>query len=252
MSSWDRLRGYLTTRIRKDWNYRRLLETVPALRWLDAKPGERILDIGCGDGTYDYRIARRGARVFGFDINHRQLVRAMTHHQTAGSGFFRADASLFPVRAGQFDTVISLCVFEHLPNDGATLREAWRTLRPNGRLLLTLDSLSHDGVDDAWRTTHRARHAVRQFYTHQTITELFQRSGFIVRRYRYLVRSGLDLWLIRLSYATERMNAVSAFIVRTWLITAGRVLSACCNAFSSRDRGWTLLVEGTKQTILSE
>lgn len=45
----DRLKG-LSTRLRKDFNFRRAQETIPALRWLNPKSGERILDIGCGEG----------------------------------------------------------------------------------------------------------------------------------------------------------------------------------------------------------
>ena len=149
-----RSRGLFALRIRKDFNYRRVQETVPALRWLRPKTGERILDIGCGEGTYNYRIALRGAQVFGFDLNQHQLRRAAAYHKTPSTGYFCADASAFPLRSGQFDTVISLCVFEHLPNDRKTLQEMWRVLRPDGRILLTLDSLSLDGN---WRgVAHRA------------------------------------------------------------------------------------------------
>jgi len=74
----DRARGLFALRLRKDFNFRRAQETVPALRWLKPRKGERILDIGCGEGTYDYRVALRGARVFGFDLDRNQLRRAQT------------------------------------------------------------------------------------------------------------------------------------------------------------------------------
>lgn len=48
---YKRIRSYFKLRIRKDWNFRRLMEMTPAMRWLDPKPGERILDIGCGEGN---------------------------------------------------------------------------------------------------------------------------------------------------------------------------------------------------------
>ena len=244
-----RSRGLFALRIRKDFNFRRVQETVPALRWLRPKTGERILDIGCGEGTYNYRIALRGAQVFGFDLNQHQLRRAAAYHKTPSTGYFCADASAFPLRSGQFDTVISLCVFEHLPNDRKTLQEMWRVLRPDGRILLTLDSLSLDGIGEAWRTEHRERHSVLQFYSHQSVESLLEACGFKLERYRYLLRSRLDLALIRLSYATERMHAVPAALTRLGLVSVGRMVSAVFNMFKKNHRGWTLMIEASRTNL---
>ena len=107
-----------------------------------------------------------------------------------------------------------------------------------------------DSVDEAWRAEHRKRHAVRQFYTHESIGALLQACGFNLERHRYLVRSKLDFVLIKLSYATEHMNPAIALITRAWLITFGRAISAVMNLFAPKDRGWTLLVEATKQASI--
>lgn len=240
-----RLKG-LSTRLRKDFNFRRAQETIPALRWLNPKSGERILDVGCGEGTYNYRIALRGAHIVGFDMNQCQLRRAMALHKTPATEFICADATTLPIQSGQFDTVMSLCVFEHLPNDREALREISRVLRPEGRILLTLDSLSLAGVDESWRDTHRKRHAVRQFYTHQAISDLLKENGFHLERYRYLLRSNIDFLLIKLSYAAEKMHPVPAALTRLWLVTSGRFLSAVCNLFTPNTRGWTLLIEARR------
>ncbi len=243
-----RARGLFALRIRKDFNFRRVQETVPALRWLKPRKGERILDIGCGEGTYDYRIALRGARVFGFDLDGNQLRRAQAFHKTPSTGFVCAHADAFPLRSGQFDTVMSLCVFEHLPDDRQTLREMWRVLRPGGRILLTLDSLSLEEIGEAWRDGHRERHSVLQFYTHPSVGSLLEHCGFRLIRHRYLLRSRLDLVLIRLSYATEGMRAVPAAVIRLGLVSAGRTVSAAFNLFTRNHRGWTLLIEAERMT----
>ena len=57
-------------------NFRRIEECSTLIRWLDPKPGERILDIGCGDGYYDNIIAKSGAKVTGIDVHERRLSRA--------------------------------------------------------------------------------------------------------------------------------------------------------------------------------
>ena len=242
----DRLRGYLTVRMRKDWHFRRVMETVSAMQWLKPRAGERILDIGCGDGTYDYRIAGRGARVVGLDIDRRKLSRAARHHIRRGVVFLDAHAEAIPVKSGSFDAVVSLCVFEHLPNDDQVLAEAYRILRPDGRLLLTLDSLSRPDVPEGWRNRLRKKHSVCQFYTVPTIELKLRQQGFRLTRSRYIMSARLDMRLIRWSYATERMRAIPAALMRTFLVTAGRLMSRLANAGSRVDSGWTLMVEASK------
>ncbi|MFQ5891078.1 MAG: class I SAM-dependent methyltransferase [Gemmatimonadota bacterium] len=242
----DRARSYFTVRIRKDWNFRRVMETAPAMRWLNAQSGELILDIGCGDGTYDYRIARRGALVIGFDLDRQKLRTATRHYVLPGLAFLEADADAMPVRSGSFDVVVSFCVFEHLRDDERVLTEAHRALRSGGRLLLTLDSLSQPDVPESWRVRHREEHAVRQFYTVPAIESKLQQQGFQLTRTRYLLSAPLDLQLIRWSYATESMHVLPATLVRTLLVTAGRLMSNVANAGSRAENGWTLMVEASK------
>ena len=48
--------------------------------WLEAGAGERILDVGSGDGYYDWRISRSGARVTGIDLHEKRLAYARKHY----------------------------------------------------------------------------------------------------------------------------------------------------------------------------
>ncbi len=242
----ERLRSYFAIRVRKDWNYRRRMETGAAMRWLKPEATDTVLDIGCGNGTYDFRIARRSAGVIGFDLNRGELLKAARNHASRRVVYLASDAHAMPVAQGAFDIVLSLCVFEHLPDDLQVLAESHRALRPGGRLLITLDSLSLPGVPQAWRDRHMDKHAVQQFYTVPAIESKLQKKGFRLTRSRYLMSSPVDLHLIRLSYATEEMGGILAFIVRTFLITAGRMVSGLANAISRREHGWTLMIEAEK------
>ena len=222
------------------------METSAAMRWLDAKPGERILDIGCGDGTYDYRINRSGAQVVGFDIARYKLRTAVKHHARGGTIYLDANAEKMPIRSESCDAVVSFCVFEHLENDDAVLAEAHRILRSGGRLLLTLDSMSNPEVSDDHRGRLKIEHGVNQFYTVPEISEKLKSGGFQLRRSRYLMGSGLDFQLIRLSYATETMNKVTAALVRTFLVSVGRFASLVAGSGRTAGRGWTLMVESIR------
>ena len=67
-----------------DWNterYARDARFVPALgraavEWLDPRPGERVLDLGCGDGTLTRDLAASGAEVLGIDASASQIAPA--------------------------------------------------------------------------------------------------------------------------------------------------------------------------------
>ena len=241
----DQLRSYFAVRVRKDLHFRRVMETDLAMRWLNSGTGQRILDIGCGDGTYDYRLVRQGATVVGIDIDRQRLRRASHHHLGCGLVFLEARAESIPVRSGSFDSVMSLCVFEHLAHDDQVLAEARRALQSRGRLLLTLDSFSRPDVSECWRNHLRKTHGVSQLYTVSAIESKLQQQGFRLLRSRYVMSSPLDLHLIKLSYDTEHMKPVWAALIRTFLVTAGRLISHLANTGLSADSGWTLMVEAS-------
>lgn len=106
------------------------------------EPGMRVLDIGCGTGSFAVQIliAAPGVQVVGIDPDPKALARAERKLAQAGlsahldQGY--ADALPYPVHS--FDRVFSTFMFHHLDADAKakTLREALRVLRPGGRLHL--------------------------------------------------------------------------------------------------------------------
>src|SRR5271157_4459807 len=73
------------------------------LEWLAAQPGERILDLGCGDGQLTRRIAATGASVVGVD-NSPEMVAAA---RSRGIAADEAGAESLPYSNGTFDAVFS-------------------------------------------------------------------------------------------------------------------------------------------------
>jgi ubiquinone/menaquinone biosynthesis C-methylase UbiE/uncharacterized protein YbaR (Trm112 family) len=106
-------------------------------RWVaEVRPGELILDVGCGDGRASINFASTGARIVGFDVSKR-LVQAAARrfrqeYPTAHCVFLAADATAFPFRDGSFDRVIVYGVLHHLPNVESGCREIARVLKPRG------------------------------------------------------------------------------------------------------------------------
>lgn len=101
---------------------------------LGLRPGDRLLDVGCGPGRHAHALARRGIEVLGVDIAQR-FVDLATDHAPDGATFLRADARALPFD-GEFDAAISLCQggFGLVgDDDGAVLAGIARALKPGGR-----------------------------------------------------------------------------------------------------------------------
>lgn len=110
--------------------------------------GKRVLDLGCGMGTFALEAARLGADALGVDPAPAAIAVARDLAQKLGyarAAFLEADAAELPVTAETFDVVICADLTEHLDDEtlSAILTESRRVLRPGGRLALYTPSPTH-------------------------------------------------------------------------------------------------------------
>ncbi|MGZ4201738.1 MAG: class I SAM-dependent methyltransferase [Thermoleophilaceae bacterium] len=101
------------------------------------QPGDVVLDIGCGLGRLTRAAAGRAARVIALDVSEEMLSRARElNSQLHNVDWLQGDGhTLKPIASGSVDGVISLVVFQHIPDPAITLgyvREMGRVLRPGG------------------------------------------------------------------------------------------------------------------------
>jgi 2-polyprenyl-3-methyl-5-hydroxy-6-metoxy-1,4-benzoquinol methylase len=187
------------------FNFRRREECATILRWLDARPGEAILDVGCGDGTYDALISRKGARVLGIDIHPRWLPFARRYQRSKHCEFAFMNAEEMELPERSFDKVLSLCVVEHFDHDETVLANISRVLKPGGRFVFSADSLSNPGISSRERVHHRQRYAVNTFYTTENISEKLAKAGFVLERTQYILNTPFALALARFSWKLDDM-----------------------------------------------
>lgn len=100
-----------------------------------AQPGERVLEIGCGEGGNLHHLGARrsGARIYGVDFSAAKVAFARA---ATGALMARADAARLPFADASFDAVLIRDLLHHLPDRGGALAEARRVLKPGGRLTL--------------------------------------------------------------------------------------------------------------------
>lgn len=102
---------------------------------------QRVLDIGCGDGTLTFKLSARAAHVWGMDdsLLPLRLARDQFNRRRAGYGpqLARADARSLPFPNASFDCVVLADVIEHIDAPNAVIEEALRVLRRGGQILVT-------------------------------------------------------------------------------------------------------------------
>jgi SAM-dependent methyltransferase len=128
----------MTSTIPQTWNPDRYARTaafvpalgLPVLDMLDPQPGERILDLGCGDGVLTEKLASLGCQVVGVDSSAAQVAAA----QARGLDARVVDARELPFEA-EFDAVFSNAALHWMPQPEAVLAGVWRALEPGGRFV---------------------------------------------------------------------------------------------------------------------
>jgi SAM-dependent methyltransferase len=109
--------------------------------FVDAKPGENVLDLGCGAGLDLYLYARAvgpTGKVFGLDLSSAMLYKAETNLRAAGivtAEFLEAAADAIPLPDASVDLVTANGIYNLSPDKDAVMREVARVLRPGGRTI---------------------------------------------------------------------------------------------------------------------
>jgi trans-aconitate methyltransferase len=109
---------------------------------LDPKPGEHILDLGCGTGHLTAQIAARGADVTGIDASTSMIAQARQNYPKLK--FVLADARDFRLDE-QFDAVFSNAVLHWIPEAESVIASVARVLKPGGRFVLELGGRGNIG-----------------------------------------------------------------------------------------------------------
>ncbi|WP_228373404.1 class I SAM-dependent methyltransferase [Demequina gelatinilytica] len=129
MDTWDA--GELYERYMGRWS-RRL--APPFLAWLDAAPGARWLDVGCGTGALASAVldACHPALVVGIDPS--EAFVAAARHGIPSATFEVGDAELLPYRDRSFDVCVSAIALNFVPDPARALAEMRRVTATGGRI----------------------------------------------------------------------------------------------------------------------
>jgi trans-aconitate methyltransferase len=102
---------------------------------LDPRPGEHILDLGCGTGHLTSQIAERGAEVIGLDASASMIAQARQNYPKLR--FVLGDARTFEL-GREFEAVFSNAALHWIPESALVIAGVAGALKPGGRFVLEM------------------------------------------------------------------------------------------------------------------
>lgn len=172
-------------------------------------PGDRTLDIGCGDGTSLLEMKALGADPHGteFDENVKPVA------ATLGLDIHFGDLSTAPWEEHSFDMVSMNQLLEHTADPIAFLKLAKRLLKPNGKLQMSfpnVESANRKKTQKGWINWHAPYHV--NFFSKDSIYRLAEAAGFTVKVIKTRTPNG---WL-KLQYDSDHFTPTPGKASPVW------------------------------------
>ena len=132
--------------------------TEKTVRLMDLRPGERVLDLGCGSGWATRLLARLVAegpqgfgQVVGIDISDEMIRRARASSKDFENIMFVwGSAQQIPWEENFFDKVLSVESFYYYPDQDRVLAELFRVMAPRGRLFILINLYKDNPYSLRW------------------------------------------------------------------------------------------------------
>lgn len=177
------------------------------VRLLALQPGERLLDVGCGEGRLlDASASAGAAAAVGVDFSENAL--RLAHRHLRQPAVCVAEAEHVPLPSGCADCVACLGSLEHFSDPGAALREMARLVRPAGRLLIVVpNSFFVLDILNAWWRGKGPNHGqpLERFAALGEWRALLEQHGLRVTAVKkHNTRSAFSNWAFQLAWAIAR------------------------------------------------
>jgi 2-polyprenyl-3-methyl-5-hydroxy-6-metoxy-1,4-benzoquinol methylase len=142
-------------------------------------PGARVLDIGCGNGSFLWQMRSLGWEVCGVEPDSQSAAHARAAQLDVRDGWLPQQT----LPEAHFDGIYLSHVIEHLPEPMDTLRRGWKLLKPGGQITVTTPNLASRGhaiFGADWFALMPPTHLV--LFTEKSLRWALETVGFMVAR----------------------------------------------------------------------
>lgn len=157
---------------------------------LGLRPGERVLDMGCGAGRHAFEMYKRGADVVALDQDTDELATVREWFDAMRDGgevpagaeatAIEGDALALPFEDGEFDRIVAAEILEHIPADIQAIDELVRVLRPGGTLAVSVPRWLPEIIN--WKLSadyHNVEGGHIRIYTDAELVDKVTRAGLV-------------------------------------------------------------------------
>ena len=191
---------------------------------LSIKPGERVIDIGCGPGFLSEDIAEctgPAGLVLGVDISADLIALCKARSEAPSLNYVVGDATELGVAGESFDVAVCTQVAEYVPDVQKVLAEMYRVLRPGGRG--TIVATDWDTV--AWHSSDITRMdaVMKAWEAHCAHPRLPRRLAPMLRETGFIV-ANVDMFpLVNLQFGPDSYSFGISKMIRDFIVKSGNV-----------------------------
>jgi len=157
--------------------------------------GQKILDVGCGDGRFCFELNKENVKITGIDYSKRALVFAKAFNPNIR--FFRMDIKQLKIK-NRVDQIVLIETLEHIPPShvSSVLKALSETLVKKGKLIITVPSTNRKKSDKHYQhfSEESLENALTPFFQKVKIIG-YGKTGFIRLLFINLKRLGIFLYL---------------------------------------------------------
>lgn len=208
-------------------------------RFLNNDSQLKILDVGCGTGMMMKELSKYG-QTWGIDYDEEMIDIC---RQNGFNNVLKASATDLPFEDNTFDLITFFDCLEHVKDEEKALQEAWRILKPNGYIFISLPAYQF-----LYANNDRIAHHQRR-YTLKEIRKKVNQTGFTPLHYSYINVFLFPIilvavLLIKLKEKTENTNKNNnktnlSYTYPNWL---NKILAFIFSSEQYLVRNWTLPV----------